>query len=89
MPQLDRKNARNGALGVRVDAGAGRFYDGSTPDRTLVRCPKCRREMDPLFPHDESLPDCVRLEHETAAVVAAFKASVPKGRGGMEATHGR
>ena len=89
MPGLNMTHAENGALGVKADAGRGSFYDGS-PGRTLVRCPRCRRLMDEQFPHDESVPECARLEHETADVVARLnKTSVPKGRGGMEATHGR
>ena len=90
MPKLDMTNARNGAIGAHWDTVTGRFYNGSTEDRTLVRCPRCRRLMDPAFPHDNPpLPECERLAQETAEMVARLnKTSVPKGRGGMEATHG-
>lgn len=59
--------------GVFVRPVARRFYDGSTPDRTLRECRRCRRPEDPLFPHCAATPGCRELGREVDALRAELR----------------
>lgn len=59
--------------GVFVRPAAVRFYDGSTPDRTLRKCKRCRRDEDPLFPHEPAAWGCAMLARENDALRAELR----------------
>ena len=47
----------------------GSFYDGTTPDRTLRPCPRCRLPSDPVIGHGDT-PGCLRREKANLAARA-------------------